>query len=248
MKPVLIPYAFLLWMLCTLPAAVAELRIAAASNFNAALESIAHRFEAQSGHRVRLSFGASGKHFAQIRNGAPFDLFFSADTKRPTLLEQEGLALPGSRFTYAVGKLVLWSPREDYIDADGQVLDQGSFRYIAIANPRLAPYGKAARQVLQARGLWEKMRPITVRGENIGQTFQFVSSGNAELGFVAYSQIRNPDQKMGGSFWRVPQSLYTPIQQQAVLLKDSDPARSFLKFVKSEKSLAILKQYGYGVP
>lgn len=226
----------------------AEIRVAVASNFSETITAIAEDFEADSGHRVKLLIGSTGKHYAQIKNGAPFDAFFAADSKRPEQLENEGASVAGSRFTYAIGKLILWSPKANYVDAEANVLKQNLFRHLAIANPKLAPYGVAAQQVLQAHGLWESLKNKTVRGENIGQAFQFVSSGNAELGFIAYSQIKRPGHAITGSWWQVPESLYTPIAQQAVLLKDSEAARAFMAFVKSDKSLAIIHSFGYGTP
>lgn len=225
-----------------------EIHVAVASNFTKTIKALAGRFEASSGHRVTLSFGSTGKHYAQIKNGAPFDAFFAADVKRPELLDKEGVALPGSRFTYAIGKIVLWSPKRGAVDAEGKVLEEWKFRHLAIANPKLAPYGRAARQVLQDRGIWEALQDRMVRGENIGQTFQFVKSGNAELGFVALSQIIDPGHAIEGSLWKVPQSLYTPIEQQAVLLRESDAARAFLAFVKNDESLEIIHGFGYATP
>ncbi len=229
-------------------AAADEIQVAVASNFTDAIKEIAGRFEQKSGHRIILSFGSTGKHYAQIKNGAPFEAFFAADVKRPKLLEEDGMAQTGSRFTYAVGKLVLWSPKVDTVDTTGKVLEQGDFRYLALANPKLAPYGKAAREVLESRGLWQALQGRMVRGENIGQTFQFVMSGNAELGFVAFSQIKQPGQPITGSKWEIPQALYSPIEQQAVLLKDKPSARDFLTFVRGEEALKIIQAYGYGTP
>ncbi len=225
-----------------------NIHVAVASNFTHTIKTLAGQFEASSGHKVTLSFGSTGKHYAQIKNGAPFDAFFAADVKRPQLLDEEGVALPGSRFTYAIGKIVLWSPKKSIVDAQGKVLEEGAFRHLAIANPKLAPYGKAARQVLQDRGIWEALQNRMVRGENIGQTFQFVKSGNAELGFVALSQVKHPANAIEGSWWEIPQSLYTPIEQQAVLLRESDAARAFLAFVKSDASLEIIRGFGYATP
>jgi len=225
-----------------------EIRVAVASNFAEPSKVISKRFERQTGHKVTLVFGSTGKHYAQIKNGAPFEAFLAADAHRPKLLEDQGVALPGSRFTYATGRIVLWSPTAGYIDATGQILAHGNFRYLAIASPKLAPYGKTAQEVLQARGLWDSLQRRMVRGENIGQTFQFVKSGNAELGFVAYSQVKRPDQPMEGSYWEVPQALYVPIEQQAVLLKDDAAARAFLEFIRSDAALAIIRGYGYGTP
>ena len=225
-----------------------QVRVAVASNFADAMEAIARRFEAATRHRVALSAGSTGKLYAQIRNGAPFDALFGADVRRPQLLEQEGVAVPGSRFTYAVGRLVLWSPRPGYVDPQGRVLQRGAFRHLAIANPVLAPYGQAAQEVLQARSLWESLSGRLVRGENIGQTFQFVSTGNAELGFVARSQVMRAGQPLGGSLWSVPQALYSRIEQQAVLLQDKPVAREFLTFVRSDAALKIIQEYGYDRP
>jgi molybdate transport system substrate-binding protein len=225
-----------------------EVRIAAASNFADAIKEIAHKFEVATGHKVVLVFSSTGKHYAQIKNGAPFSAFFAADVRRPKLLEEEGLTVPGSRYTYALGRVVLWSPKANYVDSEGQVLSQGDFRYLAVANPKLAPYGRAAQEVLRSRGLWDDLHRRMVRGENIGQTYQFVKSGNAELGFVALSQIRQPGQQPEGSYWEVPLSLYQPIEQQAVLLQEDEVARGFLWFVKSEASREIIRGYGYGTP
>lgn len=225
-----------------------EIRVSVASNFTEAIKSIAGRFEATTGHKVILISGSTGKQYAQIINGAPFDAFFAADTKRPKLLDEEGIALPGSRFTYAIGKVILWSPKAGFVENSIKVLEHGEFRHLAIANPKLAPYGKAAQEVLQAHGLWYAQRGRMVRGENIGQAFQFVKSGNAELGFVAYSQVKRPGHPIEGSFWEVPQSLYSPIEQQAVLLKESDTARAFMLFVKSDEALDIIRGFGYGTP
>ncbi|MES9859020.1 MAG: molybdate ABC transporter substrate-binding protein [Sedimenticola sp.] len=222
-----------------------EIRVAVASNFFAAIEALARQFEGETGHKVTLVIGSSGKHYAQIHNGAPYDLFFSADERRPRLLEEAGGTVSGSRFTYAVGKLVLWSPSDNLVNEGGKVLEQGKFRYLAIANPKLAPYGKAAQEVLQSRRLWKPLRSRMVRGENIGQTFQFVRSGNAELGFVAYSQIKRAGEAVSGSYWEVPQGLYTPITQQAVLLRESAVARNFLEYVKSDTAQTTIRAHGY---
>ncbi len=225
-----------------------EIRVAVASNFRNAIVEIARLFEANTDHKAILSFGSTGKHYAQIKNGAPFDVFLAADLRRPLLLEQEGDAIAESRFTYAQGQLVLWSPREDFVDAEGRVLEDRSFRHIAIANPDLAPYGKAAFEVLHKLGVWNRLKPKLVRGENINQAFQFVDSGNAELGFVAYSQVLLRRQSVKGSFWLIPQSMYSPIEQQAVLLEDNEAARAFLAFLKSRRALQIVAEYGYETP
>lgn len=222
-----------------------EIRVAVASNFSNAITFLAKRFEKESDHKVTLIFGSSGKHYAQIKHGAPFDIYFSADTKRPKLLDDEGIIISGSRFTYARGKLVLWSPKNDFVDSKGEVLKEKNFNHLSIANPKIAPYGKAAKEVLQALKLWGSLGRKAVRGENIGQAFQFVKSENAQLGFIAYSQIKQMDQKIQGSYWDIPESLYAPINQQAVLLKDNDIARSFLTFIKTNKSQAIIRDFGY---
>jgi molybdate transport system substrate-binding protein len=225
-----------------------EIHVAVASNFSIPMQEIVTRFEAHSGHRVIPVFGSTGKHYTQIRNGAPFVLFFAADVEHPRLLEQEGIAIPGSRFTYAVGKLVLWSPDRNLLGPGGKLPGRDSFRYLAIANPQLAPYGKAAQEVLQARGVWQQLQGQMVRGENIAQTYQFVSSGNAQLGFVALSQIRSPGQPVAGSWWEVDAKLYSPIEQQAVLLEEDEIARSFLSFLQNDAVKQLVRGYGYDVP
>lgn len=226
-----------------------EIRVAVASNFATTSEAIAQRFEEITDHTIILVFGSTGKHYAQIRNGAPFEVFFAADARRPEMLESAGLTVPESRFTYAVGRLVLWSLDEGYVDAKGQVLEAGDFRHIAIANPELAPYGRAAQEMLQSRGLWASLELRLVRGENIGQAFQFVKSGNAELGLVALSQLTSPERESeAGSRWVVPETLHSPIQQQAVLLADTAAARSFLEFTKSSEARSIIRSHGYKAP
>lgn len=230
-----------------------EIRVAVASNFKAAITSVASHFEATSDHKVTLIFGSTGKHYAQIKNGAPYDVFLAADSHRPQRLEEEGIALSNSRFTYARGKVVLWSPKVGYIDSTATVLKKSKFRYLAIANPRLAPYGKAAKEILTRHKLWDSLTNKMVRGENINQTFQFVKSSNAEMGFVAYSQLvslmkKNQQKKIEGSYWEVPQSLYSPIVQQAVILKDNKAAHEFSAFIRSEAAMNIIRDYGYDVP
>ena len=226
-----------------------EVRVAVASNFASAAEVIARRFEETSEHRVVLVFGSTGKHYAQILNGAPFEAFLAADERHPRLLEAEGIAVPGSRFTYAKGRLVLWSLEEGYVDAEGRVLEQGDFRHLAIANPRLAPYGAAAQEVLQNRGLWDELQRSLVRGENIGQTFQFVRTGNAEMGLVALSQLMSEGQMLvQGSHWTVPEELHSPILQQAILLRDTEATRAFVNYVRTDEARSILRSYGYETP
>jgi molybdate transport system substrate-binding protein len=236
--------------------AAAEVRVAVAANFTAPCEEIGRAFEKASGHHVAISSGSSGKLAAQIQNGAPFEVLLAADAERPALLEKDGLAVAGSRFTYAFGRLVLWSPDPALVDGAGKVLASSSFRHLAIANPKLAPYGAAAEQVLDGLGLLERLTPRLVQGEDIGQTFQFVGSGAAELGFVALSQLRaaaggSAGAKIKGSLWIVPEASYRPIGQQAVLLvrgKDSPAARAFLDFLKSAEARGVIERYGYGLP
>ena len=229
-------------------AGAAEIRVAVASNFAGTAEVLADRFEEISGHEVVLAFGSTGKHYAQIKNGAPFDAFFAADAARPRLLEEEGIAVPGSRFTYAVGRLVLWSQREGFVDEHGAVLENGEYDFLAITNPKFAPYGAAAQEVLEKLGLWERLAGRLVSGENIGQTIQFVITGSAELGFVALSQVAQPGRPLGGSYWEVPQNMYEPLEQQAVLLEENEAAAAFLDFVKSDEGRSIIRSYGYTIP
>jgi len=225
-----------------------EIRVAVASNFAQTIKTIIPRFEQHTGHHIILASGSTGKHYAQIVNGAPFELFFAADVERPQLLEDKGLIAPSSRFTYAIGRLVLWSPVNNYVDTNGEVLNNGDYQHLAIANPKLAPYGKAAQQVLQNRGLWKQLQTRMVRGENIGQTFHFVISGNAELGFIALSQLIESENKATGSFWLIDQSLYDRIEQQAVLLEDTQAARAFMQYMQGDEARAIIRQSGYDTP
>lgn len=225
-----------------------EIRVAVASNFRQALAAAAERFEESSGHAVVLISGSTGKHYAQIRNGAPYDAFFAADVDKPRRLEEERRIVPGSRFTYAIGQLVLWSADPALVDSAGEVLKSDRFRHLAIANPELAPYGAAARSLLQALDLWDALAPKLVRGEDIGQTFQFVMSANAELGFVARSQVEAPGREFTGSSWQPPQALYPPIEQQAVLLQDSPAGRIFMAFMQGDEARAIVRAYGYDSP
>ena len=225
-----------------------EIRVAVASNFSSTMKALTAQFEQQTNHRVILAFGSTGKHFAQIVNGAPFDAFFASDIDRPALLENDGLSIPDSRFTYAIGRLVLWSTKNDYVDSAGNVLERGNFKRLSIANPKLAPYGRAAQQVLQAKGLWTQLRDRIVRGENIAQTFQFIMSGNAQLGFVALSQIQQIETETRGSYWIVDKTLYESIEQQAVLINDNPTAKSFMDFVKSNIGRGIIQRSGYDTP
>ena len=228
-----------------------EVTIGVASNFLSTMHEIINQFEKETPHRVVVSSGSSGKLYAQIKYGAPFDVFFSADVKRPSLLENEGLAVQGSRFTYAVGKLTLWSADPTMIDEDGEsVLSNKPFDHLAIANPKTAPYGTAAKNVLQKLRVWQKIQGRIVQGENIGQAFQFVFSKNAQLGFVALSQVLDRKIQEAGSRWDVPMEFYAPIRQQAVLLlkgRRSEAANAFLDYVKGPKARAVIKQFGYAI-
>lgn len=229
----------------TSPSAAEEIHIATASNFRNAMASLVRTFEQKSPHRVVPIYGSTGKHYAQIVNGAPFDAYFAADVNRPERLERDGIAIAGSRFTYATGALVLWSPQAGYVDPHGYVLESGTFRRLSMANPDLAPYGAAAQEVLEALGRWEALGPKLVLGENIGQAYLFVRSGNAELGFIARSQLAAAPPQDTGSLWQVPETLYHPIEQQAVLLRDSDAANAFMTFVRSAEAAEIIQENGY---
>ncbi|WFB34548.1 molybdate ABC transporter substrate-binding protein [Kiritimatiellota bacterium B12222] len=225
-----------------------DLQIAVASNFASTLRDLVNLFELNSSYEVGISPGSTGKLYAQILNGAPYDLFFAADSKRPQLLEEQGISLPHRRFTYATGQLVLWSPDSEVVDTSGAILSKGDFNHLSIANPKLAPYGLAAKEVLQNLSLWDELQPKLVRGANIGQTAQVVHSGAAELGFIALSQIQIPGQQIQGSYWRPPQETYTPIHQQAVVLKHTPAAEAFIVFLQSEKAQTLIRAYGYELP
>ncbi|MDR3391274.1 MAG: molybdate ABC transporter substrate-binding protein [Sulfuriferula sp.] len=225
-----------------------EVQVAVAANFTAPMKIIAADFEKASGHKAALSFGATGKFYAQIKNGAPFDILLAADDETPAKMEKEDLGVAGSRFTYAIGKLVLWSAKPDFVDAKGDVLKKGGFEHIALGNPKLAPYGVAAVETMTKLGVLSALEPKFVQGENIGQTFQFVSTGNAELGFVALSQVYEDGKFKSGSGWIVPADMHSPIRQDAVLLvkgKGNPAAEALLKYLKSDKAKAVIKAYGY---
>jgi molybdate transport system substrate-binding protein len=227
-----------------------EVQVAVAANFTAPAKLIANDFEKATGHKAMLSFGATGKLYAQIKNGAPFEVLLSADASTPEKLEKEGAAVPGSRFTYAVGRLVLWSAKPGFVDDQGKVLKQGDFHHLAIANPKTAPYGAAAVDVLTTLKLLDATEPKLVQGENIAQAHQFVVSGNAELGFVALSQVTSDGKIGSGSAWLVPQQLYKPIRQDAVLLKPGShnaAAVAWLDYLKGNKARAVIEAFGYGL-
>ena len=222
-----------------------EVQVAVASNFAPVLEKLEPLFESQSGHTLTIVAGATGNHYAQIVNGAPFDVFLAADDERPKMLEEAGKAVAGTSFTYALGKLVLWSADPGAVDVEGKVLESG-FTHLAMANPRLSPYGEAAQEALTQLGLWDKVQGRVVQGDNIAQTLQFVQSGNAEIGFIALSQLL--DIGSSGSHWEVPAELYTPIVQQGVLLKESAAARAFIAFLKLNVSQDFIRMAGYDLP
>ncbi len=225
-----------------------EVQVAVAANFTAPMQQIAADFEKDTGHKAVLSFGATGKFYAQITNGAPFEVFLSADDETPAKLEKELLIAPHTRFTYAIGKLVLWSAKEGYVDGKGEVLTTGEFKHLSLANPKTAPYGTAAIETLKKLGALERIEPRFVQGENIAQAYQFVATGNAELGFVALSQVYKEGKITSGSGWIVPANLYAPIRQDAVVLakgKNNPAATALADYLKSAKARAVIKSYGY---
>jgi molybdate transport system substrate-binding protein len=225
-----------------------EAQVAVAANFTAPMQQIAAAFAKDTGHRAVLAFGSTGKFYAQVSNGAPFDVLLAADDETPARLEKEQLAVPGSRFTYATGRLVLWSARQGYVDAEGNVLQGGAFAHIAIANPKTAPYGAAAVATLKQMHLYDRLAPKLVQGENISQAHQFVASGSAELGFVALSQVSRDGKLTSGSGWIVPAALHRPIRQDGVLLvhgRDNPAARALLQYMRSDRARAIIRSFGY---
>ena len=234
---------------CLAGAAQAEtVSVAVASNFTAPMQKIAEEFAKDTGHKAELSFGATGKFYAQINNGAPFGVLLAADDTTPAKIAKEGMGVADSRFTYAIGKLVLWSKQDGYVDDKGDVLKANKFQHIAIANPKLAPYGLAAEQTLTQMGLLDAIKPKFVQGENIGQTYQFAATGNAELGFVALSQVMEDGKIKSGSAWVVPASMHEPIRQDAIVLntaKDNPAAKALMDYLQGDKARAIITSYGY---
>ena len=233
-----------------LAARAQALTVAVAANFSAPMERIARDFTAATGHALEISVGSTGRFYAQIRNGAPFDVLLAADAATPEKLVNEGLALADSRYTYAIGQLVLYSQDPTLVDDQGQVLKNGNFSKIALADPKLAPYGKAALQTLQALQLDQTLAPKVVFGESIGQTWQFVATGNAALGFVARSQVNATQQGSKGAYWVVPQTLYDPIRQDVVILeraKNNPVARSLLDWLRGPEAAGIIQSYGYRI-
>jgi molybdate transport system substrate-binding protein len=241
-------FLFLLCLCLGAQAIAAQTTIAVAANFTDATRDLVPLFEQTTGHYVKVSFGSTGKLYSQIENGAPYEVFLAADDKRPAKVENDGLAVSGTRFTYAQGKLALWSSSPGLFK-DGEVyLTQNAFKRVAIANPKTAPYGLAAQQVMEHLGMWDMLQSKIVRGDSIAQTFQFVATGNAQVGFVAFSQVK-AWSGVKGSFWEIPANYHGPIAQQAVLLKngeDNPAAKAFLEFLKSPKAREVITSYGYG--
>ena len=241
-----------LLLAASLAARADELNIAVAANFYGTLQELAPRFEQATGNKLLLSSGSTGQFYTQIKQGAPFDVLLSADSERPKQLEAEGLAVTGSRFTYAIGTLVLWSPQSQTVDNAGKVLLSGQFRMIGIADPVNAPYGAAAKQVLEGLGIWEQLNrdKKLAFGENITQAWQFASTGNADMAFVALSQVTD-GKIISGSYWIPPQSLYTSIDQDAVVLARTtkrQAAKAFLTWLRQDpQAVAIIKAAGYRV-
>lgn len=244
-------FGALLFGMCPNTGFAGEVNAAVAANFTAPMQQIVAAFQKDSGHTVKLSFGSSGKFYSQIKQGAPFDVILAADEAISQRLEREGLAVAGTSFVYASGKLVLWSVKPGLVDAKGAVLGKGNFNKLAYADPKLAPYGLAAKETLDAMGLWRLVESRLVTGESITQTYQFASSGNADLAFVALSQITKDGKVTEGSWWLVPSNLYSPIRQSAVQLsasKDPVAARALLTYLKSKKSAEIIRSFGYELP
>lgn len=245
-----LPLSVFIMLLAFNATQASTLSVAVAANFTAPMKDIAKEFEKETGHHLTLTFGSSGKLFAQIKNGAPYQVFLCADDKKTGKLENEGLSVAGSQFTYALGTLVLWSANPEFIDSKGETLKQNQFSHLAIANPSIAPYGLAAIETLQKLNTLEHLKKKFVQGENIAQTYQFVATGNAELGFVALSQVFQAGQLTKGSAWIVPAEWHTPIRQNAVLLskgKDNNAATALLAYLKSDKATAIIKSFGYNL-
>jgi molybdate transport system substrate-binding protein len=241
----------LLGLVLSSAAQAGEVSIAVAANFAMPMQLLVSQFEKQTGHKTRLSVGATGKLYAQIKSGAPFDVFLAADDETPARLEKEGDAVAGSRFTYAVGQLVLWSANTKLVDPQGRILASGGFKHLALASPSLAPYGAAAVQTLTGLGLLGALTPRFVQGESIGQTYSFVATGNAELGFVALSQIYANGKITGGSGWIVPSRLHRPLRQDAVLLvraRNNPAATAWIAFLKTDQSKAVIRSFGYETP
>lgn len=240
----------LLLTLGSLAAQAEEVSVAVAANFATPMQKIAVTFAQDTGHKATLSLGSTGKFYAQIKNGAPFHVLLSGDDETPLRLEKENATALGTRFTYAVGQLVLWSKQTGFVDAQGDVLRNGNFSHLAIADPKLSPYGAAAIETLKALGLLTTLQPRLVQGESIGQTYQFVASGNAQLGFLALSQVMTDQRIPEGSAWLVPPHLYQALRQDAVILKngkDNKAATALMAYLKTDKARAMIRSFGYGL-
>ncbi len=239
-----------LGVLPSMAALAGEVQVAVAANFAGPFQKIAAEFAAQTGHKAVVATGSTGKFYTQIQQGAPFEVLIAADDETPQKLIAEGLGVKGEAFTYAIGKLVLWSAKPGLVDDQGAVLKKGSFEHLALANPKVAPYGAAGVETLKALGLYEAVAPKIVQGDNIAQAQQFVATGNAELGFVALAQVAPPDKPVVGSYWLVPPKLYTPIQQDAVLLSKgaaNPAAKALMAYLRGDAAKAVIKSYGYGL-
>ena len=237
-------------MTCVGTVHAGEVQVAVAANFAGPMEALAAQFQKDTGHKAVVASGATGKFYAQIRNGAPFEVLLSADDETPARLEAEGQVVAKSRFTYAVGRLVLWSAKANYVDVAGAVLKTGDFKHLAIANPKTAPYGAAATAVIDKLGLSARLKPRLVQGENIAQAFQFASTGNAELGFVAQAQVWRDGKFTAGSGWIVPATMHAPIRQDAALLTKgakNPAAQALLDYLRTDKAKALIRTYGYEV-
>jgi molybdate transport system substrate-binding protein len=245
LKYFLCAVAPLLWIHQSL---AAEVSVAVAANFAAPMKIIAQNFERETGHKAVLSFGATGQFFAQIKNAAPFAVLLAADTHTPAKIEKAGLGVAGTKFTYAIGQLVLWSKKPGLVDDQGEILKIGNFSKMAIANPKLAPYGSAAIEVLNHLGIMSQVKPKIVEGSNIAQVYQFVFSENASLGFVALSQVFEDGKLKQGSGWIVPAKMHSPIKQDAILLnsgRNNPAAIALMTYLQSEAAKAVIRKFGY---
>lgn len=226
----------------------AEVTVAVAANFAAPMKMIARQFAAETGHQIRMSFGSTGQFYAQIKNGAPFAVLLAADERTPEKIEKEGLGVGGTRTTYAIGKLVLWSKTPGLVDGDGAILNSGAVEKIAIANPKLAPYGAAAIEVIKKLGLTDNLTSKLVEGSSVGQAFQFVASGNAAMGFIALSQVYENGKIKDGSAWVVPAGMYQPVKQDAILLnagRGNPAAVSLMQYLRGDQARTIMRLFGY---